>query len=476
MARRPPGGRTRSGHPQQGKCHRTGRVFEVQTHEIQHQSNTPGVVSSPDTASANVLLLVQAVVAGLQGDRTRAREALDAAEKIARQLQPDQNDYDTEFNLTNVQLHRVAIATDLGDAGEAIDIAKTMNADRLSHERQMRLQLDLARRSIVSERTPGARDGGRRRLCGHVASHIESDVGCDVVEPLGHWDDPATMVRRPPVLLDVEVDTVDDVFERATVGTGCCDQGLLGVEEDRRSLRLGCCAAPTNCVDNDVLDHGAAQRGIVRVADDVVGHAHATLTRMTDDGVDGQGRVRDRGHTPTMTENDGPAPGPKVCSLPAQLGDRPARQRSPGCRRRFDVHQPHVRSRDVRQPGVQPGHLNKGRRSRGAAIPPVRRSPAYSPDTRRSRRSSRPPPAPSPCRLTSRSVSVARAMPATIASSKPTSDVALITVTRATDNMTPPCTCHLRFVVGVVVSLRTGTCDRWITWPVARRHARSVPS
>ena len=99
----------------------------------------------PALSLQGALLLVQAVVAGLQSDRTPAREALDAAEKIARQLPPDQNDYDTEFNLTNVQLHRVAIATDLGDAGEAIDIAKTINADHLSHERQMRLQLDLAR-------------------------------------------------------------------------------------------------------------------------------------------------------------------------------------------------------------------------------------------------------------------------------------------------------------------------------------------
>jgi hypothetical protein len=46
------------------------------------------------------------------------------AERTASRIGADRNDFDTEFGPTNVQLHRVAVAVDLGDAGEALDVAK----------------------------------------------------------------------------------------------------------------------------------------------------------------------------------------------------------------------------------------------------------------------------------------------------------------------------------------------------------------
>jgi hypothetical protein len=60
-------------------------------------------------------------------------------------LGEDRNDYDTEFGRTNVQLHTVAVDVDLGDAGEALDVAAGIDATGLSPERQVRLAIDVAR-------------------------------------------------------------------------------------------------------------------------------------------------------------------------------------------------------------------------------------------------------------------------------------------------------------------------------------------
>lgn len=89
--------------------------------------------------------LLLAVVAAREGDRVRSRDAITEARRIAARVGSGRNDYDTEFGPTNVELHAVAIAVDLGDAGEAIDLAAGIDAGSLSPERQARLLIDLAR-------------------------------------------------------------------------------------------------------------------------------------------------------------------------------------------------------------------------------------------------------------------------------------------------------------------------------------------
>ncbi|MEM9615520.1 MAG: helix-turn-helix domain-containing protein [Actinomycetota bacterium] len=111
-------------------------AVEAGTASIEHQS------------LLGAMLLVLAALAGFERDRTRARTYLDEADTIAEQVGDGRNDYDTEFGPTNVAIHRVSIAVDLGDAGEAIDTAATINASALSSERQMRLRLDTARAHI----------------------------------------------------------------------------------------------------------------------------------------------------------------------------------------------------------------------------------------------------------------------------------------------------------------------------------------
>jgi len=89
--------------------------------------------------------LVYALVSGSEGDRTAARAHLTQACAIAARIGEDRNDYNTEFGPTNVLLHTVSVDVDLGDAGEALDVAARVDASGLSPERQARFYIDVAR-------------------------------------------------------------------------------------------------------------------------------------------------------------------------------------------------------------------------------------------------------------------------------------------------------------------------------------------
>jgi hypothetical protein len=77
--------------------------------------------------------------------RPEAKQEIDKARAIALTMGEDRNDYDLEFGPTNVDLWAVAIAVELGDAGEAIDIGEGIDATHLSKERQARLLMDMGR-------------------------------------------------------------------------------------------------------------------------------------------------------------------------------------------------------------------------------------------------------------------------------------------------------------------------------------------
>lgn len=91
------------------------------------------------------LNLQLAVVASRSDDADRAYSHLDVASRLADQLGEDRNDFGTEFGPTNVRLHEVAVALELGDAGRALRVGEAIDASGLSTERQARLLIDLAR-------------------------------------------------------------------------------------------------------------------------------------------------------------------------------------------------------------------------------------------------------------------------------------------------------------------------------------------
>jgi transcriptional regulator with XRE-family HTH domain len=99
---------------------------------------------------------LSAVIATRASEEDVARERMRKAEEAAARLGEDRNDFDTEFGPTNVALHAIAIAVELGDAGEALRRAAPVDASRLSVERRGRFLLDVARAYAQRRKTAEA--------------------------------------------------------------------------------------------------------------------------------------------------------------------------------------------------------------------------------------------------------------------------------------------------------------------------------
>ncbi|MDX2839572.1 hypothetical protein PV377_11380 [Streptomyces ipomoeae] len=79
---------------------------------------------------------------------------------MAARIGAERNDFNLEFGPTNVEVQAVATAVDLGDAGEALDIAEGLDATGLSAERQARLLMDVGRAHV------------QRRQFGDALAHL----------------------------------------------------------------------------------------------------------------------------------------------------------------------------------------------------------------------------------------------------------------------------------------------------------------
>ncbi|KDN75401.1 DNA-binding protein [Streptomyces olindensis] len=96
-------------------------------------------------ALRGALTLQRSVAAARLNLADEAYGYLRDAREMAEQVGDGRNDYNTEFGPTNVGLHEVAVAVDLGDAGVALRAAQAVDESGLSAERQTRFQLDVAR-------------------------------------------------------------------------------------------------------------------------------------------------------------------------------------------------------------------------------------------------------------------------------------------------------------------------------------------
>lgn len=101
---------------------------------------------TPDSLSVyGALLLSGSVAAAHRENRGQARALLDEAEDAGRRLGGDHNYQWTAFGPTNVLLHRVNTAVQLGDAGSAIDYARQIQLDNIDvMERKVTLFVDAA--------------------------------------------------------------------------------------------------------------------------------------------------------------------------------------------------------------------------------------------------------------------------------------------------------------------------------------------
>jgi transcriptional regulator with XRE-family HTH domain len=108
-----------------------------------------GEVSEPERLSVYGTLLLQGSMAAARiGDMATVRDLLAGAEEAARVLGSDQNLYWTSFGPTNVRLHRVATAVEMGEGRMALDVHENMDLvafGALMPERRAHYYLDVAR-------------------------------------------------------------------------------------------------------------------------------------------------------------------------------------------------------------------------------------------------------------------------------------------------------------------------------------------
>lgn len=92
-----------------------------------------------------MLHLRTAVAAARHQDRATANELLGLAGRAADQLGEDANYWFTGFGPSNVELHKVSAALDLGDITQVMESGPRINVDHLPVERQVTHLIDLAR-------------------------------------------------------------------------------------------------------------------------------------------------------------------------------------------------------------------------------------------------------------------------------------------------------------------------------------------
>ncbi|GHB42373.1 hypothetical protein GCM10010377_36540 [Streptomyces viridiviolaceus] len=87
------------------------------------------------------LFLAGSMASARADDRATTRTFLDEAERAARRLGTDANHVWTAFGPTNVAIHRVATAAELGDMQVAVDLGPRIDTAGLPTERRTRHNL-----------------------------------------------------------------------------------------------------------------------------------------------------------------------------------------------------------------------------------------------------------------------------------------------------------------------------------------------
>jgi transcriptional regulator with XRE-family HTH domain len=102
--------------------------------------------ASPELLSVyGTLFLAGAMAAARSDDRTTVQAFLKEADECARRLGRDANHMWTTFGPTNVAIHRVSTAMELGDVQIALDQGPRIDASALPVERRVRHALEIAR-------------------------------------------------------------------------------------------------------------------------------------------------------------------------------------------------------------------------------------------------------------------------------------------------------------------------------------------
>ena len=140
-----------------------GASARIITHTLMSGGHLPAAIATASSQAARLdrevsphtpealsvygsLLLRGSIAAAQQDNRDTAHELLAEADDAARRLGVDGNLRWTAFGPVNARMHRVNIAVTLGDAGTAVDVARTIDLSTIPvTERKASLLIDTAR-------------------------------------------------------------------------------------------------------------------------------------------------------------------------------------------------------------------------------------------------------------------------------------------------------------------------------------------
>ena len=126
-------------------------VIDQTLASVKAQAASPQLLSAVGTTH-----LVGAMVSARTHNRRTAQEHLARAEEAAAALGADGNFLWTAFGPTNVAIHQVAVAAELGDYQRAADLGQQVDASPMPMERQVRHRLEVARALHFQRRQPDA--------------------------------------------------------------------------------------------------------------------------------------------------------------------------------------------------------------------------------------------------------------------------------------------------------------------------------
>jgi len=135
--------------------------------------------------------LLLAILHARNANTTAAEECLTVASRLAGILGANHNYHDTEFGPTNVFMHAVGVAVELGNGQQALDRAvHVRHAEHMSPERQARYLVDIARAHLLTR-------SGRDALLALVkAEHIASEELAESPRVADLIDDIETLNKR----------------------------------------------------------------------------------------------------------------------------------------------------------------------------------------------------------------------------------------------------------------------------------------
>jgi transcriptional regulator with XRE-family HTH domain len=159
----------------------------TQRHEAIIAGGDHGLIS---LVGSSALLL--AILHARDANTDSAEQCLMVARRLAAVLGGDRNHHETEFGPTNVAMHAVGVAVELGNGQQALDrAAHVRHAEQLSPERQARYLVDMARAHLL---TRSVRDALRALVKAEQIAAEELAESPRVAELI---DDIEALNRRP---------------------------------------------------------------------------------------------------------------------------------------------------------------------------------------------------------------------------------------------------------------------------------------